>query len=78
MDTQPPSLPYARDEGSTSQPQSAYPVYPGAGGEFNDQAIYDDTNDDTLDDTPSTSQYFSAKRHRTTKVQRDQEGRKSF
>ena len=65
MATEGLSLPYARDEASTSQHLSAYPAYPA---ESYDPGAADEKDDDTEPgDAISVLQYFTAKRHRGRK-----------
>lgn len=71
MAADPPNLPYARDEASTSQPSSAYPAYPGEAYEHAailesiDDAV--SSSDDELLESSAALQYWTAKRHRGRK-----------
>ncbi len=66
MAAEPPSLPYARDEASTSQYLSAYPAYPAE--MYEHGAILDNENDeDEVADASAAPQYWTAKRHRGRK-----------
>ncbi|WWD18372.1 hypothetical protein CI109_102822 [Kwoniella shandongensis] len=61
---EPPSLPYARDEGSTSQPHSAYPAYPIEAYEHHDGFIDDQGEvEDGPGEIGAALQYWTAKRH---------------
>lgn len=58
-----PSLPYARDESSTSQVQSAYPAYPAEAYEHQ-EAFVDEEDDFSADvDVGAALQYWTALRH---------------
>lgn len=58
-----PSLPYARDESSTSQVQSAYPAYPAETYEHQ-EAFVDEEDDFSADvDVGAALQYWTALRH---------------
>ena len=66
MATEAPSLPYARDEASTSQHISAYPAF--AAEVYEQEGILDTPNEeDELPDASSSLQYWTAKRHRGRK-----------
>ncbi|KAK4687771.1 regulatory associated protein of mTOR, partial [Tremellales sp. Uapishka_1] len=62
MAAQPPSLPYARDEASTSQPLSAYPAYPGDS--FEAEHDMQDMEEEDGAEASAALQYWTAKRHR--------------
>ncbi|WWC88789.1 uncharacterized protein L201_003702 [Kwoniella dendrophila CBS 6074] len=59
---EPPSLPYARDEGSTSQPHSAYPAYPPEAYEHH-EGFLDEIEEEHIE-IAAALQYWAAKRHR--------------
>ncbi|WVQ65897.1 uncharacterized protein L199_004075 [Kwoniella botswanensis] len=59
---EPPSLPYARDEGSTSQPHSAYPAYPVEAYEPHEGFL--DEIEEEHTEISAALQYWAAKRHR--------------
>ncbi|OCF55035.1 WD-repeat protein mip1 [Kwoniella mangroviensis CBS 10435] len=59
---EPPSLPYARDEGSTSQPHSAYPAYPVEAYEPHEGFL--DEIEEEPTEISAALQYWAAKRHR--------------
>ncbi|WVW84544.1 hypothetical protein I302_106578 [Kwoniella bestiolae CBS 10118] len=59
---EPPSLPYARDEGSTSQPHSAYPAYPAEAYEPH-EGFLDEIEEEHIE-ISAALQYWAAKRHR--------------
>jgi len=60
------SLPYARDEASTSQHLSAYPAYPAE--VYEHEAILDkDDDEDELADPSAALQYWTTRRHRGRK-----------
>lgn len=66
MATEAPTLPYVRDEAATSQPQSAYPVYPGE--------VYDheghldaEEDEDEMENGGVAMQYWTAKRHKASR-----------
>ncbi|WRT67669.1 uncharacterized protein IL334_004641 [Kwoniella shivajii] len=59
---EPPSLPYARDEGSTSQPHSAYPPYPAEAYEPH-EGFLDEVEEEHIE-VAAALQYWAAKRHR--------------
>jgi hypothetical protein len=64
-----PALPYARDEASTSQHLSAYPVYPDA--LDHDHEHHELSSDDSSEEEPAEAgaalQYWTSKRHRAGK-----------
>ncbi|OCF41495.1 WD-repeat protein mip1 [Kwoniella heveanensis CBS 569] len=62
MTSEPPSLPYARDEASTSQPHSAYPAFPTEIYEGH-EAIMEDEEENN-GEVGAALQYWAAKRHR--------------
>ncbi|WWD04747.1 hypothetical protein V865_002818 [Kwoniella europaea PYCC6329] len=59
---EPPSLPYARDEGSTSQPHSAYLAYPVEAYEPHEGFL--DEMEEEHTEISAALQYWAAKRHR--------------
>ncbi|WVR06256.1 hypothetical protein IAU60_003286 [Kwoniella sp. DSM 27419] len=59
---EPPSLPYARDEASTSQPHSAYPAFPSEAYEPHDGFL--DEMEEEQAEVGAALQYWAAKRHR--------------
>jgi len=72
MAAEPPSLPYARDEASTSQHPSAYPVYPGEPLEHSGVLDFDDEDleeeeDEEIIDSSAALQYWTAPRHQSRK-----------
>ncbi|WVQ80682.1 hypothetical protein IAT38_002787 [Cryptococcus sp. DSM 104549] len=59
-----PSLPYARDEGSTSQPHSAYPAYPPDAYDHHDSGFLDDGEEYPVEtEVGAALQYWTALRH---------------
>ena len=66
MATEAPSLPYARDEASTSQHLSAYPAYPAE--IYEQEGILDTPNEeDEVADASAALQHWTAKRDRGRK-----------
>ncbi|WWC70649.1 uncharacterized protein I206_104600 [Kwoniella pini CBS 10737] len=59
---EPPSLPYARDEGSTSQPHSAYPAFPPEAYEPH-EGFLDEVEEEHIE-MSAALQYWAAIRHR--------------
>jgi hypothetical protein len=60
MAAQAPCLPYARDEASTSQPQSAYPMYPVDGSD----AMSPFPDSSAAGETSVAPQYWASARHK--------------
>lgn len=72
MTTDAPSLPYARDEASTSQNLSAWPAFPPE--VYEHEALLDTENDeddvaeaDTVPESNAAPQYWTADRHASRK-----------
>jgi len=72
MSSEPPSLPYARDEAPISQPYSAYPAYPV--GTLAPAAVIEETKSpeertsaEEVADPGAALQYWTAKRHKSRK-----------
>lgn len=66
---EPPALPYARDEASTSQHLSAYPAYPDALDHDHEhhEISSDDSSEEEAAEAGAALQYWTSKRHRVGK-----------
>lgn len=72
MAAEPPVLPYARDEASTSQHLSAYPAYPEAFDHDHEQLqehelSSDESSEEEAAEAGAALQYWTSKRHRAGK-----------